>query len=122
VNALSAADRVIIPVKTEFLDIMGVPLLLDTVEKIRRRGNTDLTVLGILPTMFNARYTQDNETLRELRETLGAKTRIFAPINRSTGYGQSAAAGKPTLEILPDTPGVQGYVELAKELIVHGKA
>jgi chromosome partitioning protein len=113
---------VIIPVKTEFLDIMGIPLLLDTVEKIRRRGNTGLTVLGILPTMFNARYTQDNETLRELRETLGTKTRIFAPINRSTGYGQSAAAGKPTLEILPDTPGVQGYVDLAKELIGHGKA
>ena len=122
VNALSAADQVIIPVKTEFLDIMGIPLLLDTVEKIRRRGNTDLTVLGILPTMFNARYTQDNETLRELRETLGMKTRIFAPINRSTGYGQSAAAGKPTLEVLPDTPGVQGYVELARELIGHGEA
>lgn len=122
VNALSAADRVIIPVKTEFLDIMGIPLLLDTVEKIRRRGNTRLTVLGILPTMFNARYTQDNETLKELRESLGGKTRIFAPINRSTGYGQSAAAGKPTLEVLPDTPGVQGYVELAKELIGHGQA
>ncbi|HYG87156.1 MAG TPA: AAA family ATPase [Azospirillum sp.] len=122
VNALSAADRVIIPVKTEFLDIMGIPLLLDTVEKIRRRGNTRLTVLGILPTMFNARYTQDNETLRELRETLGSKTRIFAPINRSTGYGQSAAAGKPTLEVLPGTPGVLGYVDLAKELIGHGEA
>jgi chromosome partitioning protein len=122
VNALSAADRVIIPVKTEFLDIMGIPLLLDTVEKIRRRGNTQLTVLGILPTMFNARYTQDNETLKELRESLGSKTRIFAPINRSTGYGQSAAAGKPTLEVLPDTPGVQGYVDLARELIGHGEA
>jgi chromosome partitioning protein len=122
VNALSAADRVIIPVKTEFLDIMGIPLLLDTVEKIRRRGNTQLTVLGILPTMFNPRYTQDNETLKELRESLGGKTRIFAPINRSTGYGQSAAAGKPTLEVLPDTPGVQGYVDLARELIGHGEA
>ncbi|WP_245986910.1 ParA family protein [Azospirillum thermophilum] len=126
VNALSAADQVIIPVKTEFLDIMGIPLLLDTVEKIRRRGNPDLTVLGILPTMFNARYTQDNETLRELRESLGGKTRIFAPINRSTGYGQSAAAGRPTLEVLPDTPGVQGYVDLARELAEevtsHGEA
>jgi len=122
VNALSAADRVLIPVKTEFLDIMGIPLLLDTVEKIRRRGNTRLTVLGILPTMFNSRYTQDNETLRELRDTLGDKTRIFAPINRSTGYGQSAAAGRPTLEVLPETPGVQGYVDLARELIAHGEA
>lgn len=122
VNALSAADRVIIPVKTEFLDIMGIPLLLDTVEKIRRRGNTAVTVLGILPTMFNARYNQDNETLKELRETLGAKTRIFAPINRSTGYGQSAAAGRPTLEVLPDTPGVMGYVDLAKELLRHDEA
>ncbi|MBY0432435.1 MAG: AAA family ATPase [Rhodospirillales bacterium] len=117
VNALSAADRVLIPVKTEFLDIMGIPLLLDTIEKIRRRGNPDLTVMGVLPTMYNARFTQDRETLEELRTKLGGRTRVYEPINRSTGYGQSAAAGRPTVEVLPATPGVQFYRDIAKELV-----
>jgi chromosome partitioning protein len=117
INALSAADRVLIPVKTEFLDIMGIPLLLETIDKIRRRGNPDLQVMGILPTMFNSRFTQDKETLAELETNLAGRTRLFEPINRSTGYGQSAACGRPTLEVLPATPGVQGYTALAKELI-----
>jgi chromosome partitioning protein len=119
VNSLSAADKVLIPCRTSYLDIMGVPLLLETIEKIRRRGNPNLSVLGILPTMYNGRLTQDRATLDELQTSLGAKTRVFQPVARSTGFEQASAANMPVLDALPDTPGVQSYLALAQELC-HG--
>jgi chromosome partitioning protein len=119
INALSAADRVLIPTKAEYLDIMGIPLLFETIQKIQRRGNNRLQVLGILPTLFNAHFSQDRAILEELRASLGNSTRIFDPINRSTAFGRSASAGKPILEIEPDVPGAQVYYKLAEELIAY---
>jgi chromosome partitioning protein len=119
INALSAADRVLIPTKTEYLDIMGIPLLFDTIRKIQRRGNNRLQVLGVLPTLFNAHFSQDRAILEELRASLGGSTRIFDPINRSTAFGRSASARKPILELEPDVPGAQAYYRLAEELIAY---
>jgi chromosome partitioning protein len=119
INALSSADRVLIPTKTEYLDIMGIPLLFDTIRKIQRRGNNRLQVLGVLPTLFNAHFSQDRAILEELRASLGGSTRIFDPINRSTAFGRSASAGKPILELEPDVPGAQVYYRLAEELIAY---
>jgi chromosome partitioning protein len=119
INALSAADRVLIPTKAEYLDIMGIPLLFETIQKIQRRGNNRLQVLGILPTLYNAHFSQDKAILDELRASLGTSTRIFEPVNRSTAFGRSASAGKPILELEPDIPGAQVYYKLAEELITY---
>jgi chromosome partitioning protein len=117
VNALAAAHAVLVPVKTDYLSIMGIPLLMDTVEKLRRRINPSLSVLGVLPTMFNIRNLHDNECLEELHKTMEPRIMVFEPINRSTAFDKAPVEGKSTLEILPDTPGVQVYNLLAEKLI-----
>jgi chromosome partitioning protein len=120
INALATADTVIIPVKTDYLSIMGIPLLLDTVEKLQKRTNTRLTVFGVLPTLFNSRNVHDNDCLSELRQSLKPRIPVFEPVKRSTGFDRSAAEGKSTLELAPDTPGVEVYRSLANTLINYG--
>ncbi len=117
INALAAAQYLLIPVKTDYLSIMGIPLLLETVEKLRRRINPNLEVIGVLPTMFNARNTHDKECLVELRKSLEPRIEVFDPINRSTAFDKAPVEGKSTLEMLPDTPGVQIYCSLATRII-----
>lgn len=113
INALASAHHLLIPVKTDYLSIMGIPLLLDTVEKLRRRINPGLEIIGVLPTMFNSRNTHDKECLVELRKSLEPRVEVFEPINRSTAFDKAPVEGKSTLEMLPDTPGVQVYHSLA---------
>lgn len=117
VNALTAATSIIIPVKTDHLSIMGIPSLLETVEKLRRRKNPDLTIIGVLPTMFNVRNTHDNERLAELREVLGERIKVFDPVHRSTAFDKSAAEAQPTLLLSPTTPGIESYNEIAEHII-----
>jgi chromosome partitioning protein len=121
VNALSAADAVLIPVKTDLLSTLGIPLLLDTIQKIRKRGNSRLAVLGVLPTMFNPRHLHDKEVLEEIRASFGEHVRIFEPIQRSTGFDKAPATGRPTVEIFPDNPGAENYQRLADEIIAYGQ-
>lgn len=121
VNALAAADAVLIPVKTDYLSIMGIPLLLDTVEKIRKRLNTGLGIFGVLPTMFNSRNNHDNDCVLEIKGSLEPRIPVFEPVHRSTGFDRSAAEGRATLALFPDTPGVQTYNQLAEKLITYGE-
>ena len=119
VNALGAANQVLIPVKTDFLSLMGLPLLLDSVANARKRANPDLEILGILPTMHSAHYSHNQEALAQLH-ALGAQgVRVFEPINRSTGYDKAAAEYRATLDVAPNTPGAENYYKLA-EVIVDG--
>jgi chromosome partitioning protein len=117
INALAASQLVLVPVKTDYLSIMGIPLLLETVDKLRRRINPGLRVFAVLPTMFNLRHTHDNECLRELHESLEPRIPVFEPVNRSTAFDKAPVEGKSTLELVPDTPGVQVYNSLAEKLI-----
>jgi chromosome partitioning protein len=113
VNALTAANLALIPVKTDYLSIMGIPLLLQTIDRIQTKANPSLRVLGVLSTMFVERNSHDSECLAEIRKSLEPRIRVFEPIKRSTAFDKSAAEAKPTLEILPNTPGVQNYYQLA---------
>lgn len=119
VNALTAADAILIPVKTDYLSIMGIPLMLETVEEVRRRPNPRLKIIGVLPTMFDVRNSHDNEALTELRNSLEPDIHVFDPINRSTSFDKSAAEGRSTLELLPKAPAVQNYCQLADHLVAH---
>jgi chromosome partitioning protein len=117
VNALTAANLALIPVKADYLSIMGIPLLLQTIDRIQTKANPSLRVLGVLPTMFVERNSHDNECLAEIRKSLEPRIRVFEPIRRSTAFDKSAAEAKPTLEILPNTPGEQNYYQLADYVI-----
>jgi chromosome partitioning protein len=114
VNALAAADLVLVPVKTDLLSTLGVPQLLDTIGKVRRRANPGLRILGILPTMFNPGYGHDIEVLDEIRESFGRSIRIFDPVRRSTGFDRAAGAGRPLVALSPASPGADSYRRLAE--------
>lgn len=119
INALTTADAILIPVKTDYLSIMGIPLMLETIEDVRRRPNPRLGIIGVLPTMFDGRNSHDNEALAELRNSLEPDIHVFDPINRSTSFDKSAAEGRSTLELLPKAPAVQSYFQLADHLVTH---
>ena len=121
VNGLAAADGVLIPVKTDYLSIMGIPLLMDSVRKVRRRANPDLEIIGIVPTMYNVRNHHDQDALAEVRKVAEAQgIRVFEPIHRSTAFDKSAAEGQSTLEQFPRTPGVQTYSIIADKIAAYG--
>ena len=119
-NALSAAHYVLIPVRTEYLSIEGIPLILEEIDETQRHSNRNLKVLGILPTMFDGRTNNDKEALAAL-QTIGSQQgiRIFDPVSRSTKYDRATPQGKPTLVLEPDAPGVDAYYKLADAIIDH---
>lgn len=116
VTALVAADQVLIPTKASRYDVRGIPLILETIARIRRRQNPSLEVLGIVPTMFNRTYAVEQQVLTDLRGLLEGKARIFEPIPRSTEIDQAAYAGELPIRILPKTHSVGAYRTLAKEI------
>jgi ATPases involved in chromosome partitioning len=119
INALAASDLVLIPVQTEVFAGLGVPLLLETIAKIRRRSNPSLNIFGILPTMFSSRLTQDQASLREIQEHYEGRTRVLPAVPRATLFAQASGAGRPAIEADPNSNSVQAYGELARELAAH---
>jgi chromosome partitioning protein len=81
-NALVASDAVLIPVKTDLLSIMGIPLLLKRIYDLQQSENPRLAILGILPTMYNAQNVHDREAVEELRKSVPSNIHFFDPINR----------------------------------------
>jgi chromosome partitioning protein len=110
VNALAAADQVLVPVKTDYLSIMGVSLLFDTVDRIRTRLNPNLAVLGLLPTIHDVRNRHDREALEELTAAMGEKHHVFAPVRRTTAFDRASVTSAPD-EIKADV--IRGIEEVA---------
>ncbi|MCW2242563.1 AAA family ATPase [Azospirillum canadense] len=119
-NALVAAQYLLIPCQTEAHAILGLEHLSETIAKIRRRSNPDLQILGIVPTMYSARQSQDRASLDDLQALWGQQARMFEPIPRSTVYSQAAAANSITLAGDPGAPGVETFVEIARSLMQSG--
>lgn len=117
VNALAAADSVLIPVKTDLLSTLGIAQLLDTVQKVRRRANPNLGITGVLPTLFNARFAHDSDVLAELKATYGAHLRIFEPIRRTTLFDRAAGSGQTTVALDPSSDAARAYADLAERLL-----
>ena len=112
-NALACADEVLIPCQTEGFAQLGVPFLLNTIERAQRHVNPSLHILGILPTMYKHQQLQDRQTLAELREAYGGRTRLFEPVPRSTVYAQGSTSGRATLAVEPNAPGAESYRAVA---------
>lgn len=117
VNALSAATWVLLPTETEPWSTRGIPMMLRTIDRVRKRINPRLDVLGLLPTRYAPREVQHQDTLQELQDLFGGKFHLFTPIERGTQYGQAAAAGKPMLESFLRTKGAEAYAQLATEIV-----
>lgn len=118
INALAAADSLIIPVQAQFLSMKGLELLLNTVSRIRRQINRNLLIEGILITMYNSRTNLSREVQKTIEETYGGSIRIFSSI-----IGYSIKAAEPTVfgESIfthdPDSAVAKAYMDVVEELI-----
>jgi chromosome partitioning protein len=114
-NALSAADEVLVPVQCHFLALRGLAMLFASIEKIRRRSNPRLRVRGILPTMYDSRNAHEREVVADLEAHY--KSLVFPPVKRSTRFADSTLAGQPMLDFDTRHVGSQVYRDLAAEVL-----
>jgi chromosome partitioning protein len=118
--ALAAADEVLIPVRTEPYDTMGVGLILGTINKVQRRLNPALRLAGILPTQYGSRKLVDKEVLEHLITAMGDKTAVLEPVPNSAVFGHAARNGRIAAEASPSATAVQAYSRLASAILAGG--
>jgi chromosome partitioning protein len=114
-NALTAADDVLVPLQCETLSYRGVGQLLDTVHDVQRLTNRDLKVLGVLPTLFDGRTTHAREVLADVVGRYGLDV-LEPPIAKSVRFAEAPAAGRSILRTAGRTPGAAAYRTLARSL------
>ena len=115
INALAAADRVLIPLQCEFLATRGLALLLRTLAKVQERLNRDLRIAGILPTMFDGRTIHANEILAELRANFPGQV-FDVVIKESVRVKESPASGLSILDYDGGHDVARAYRQLAAEV------
>jgi chromosome partitioning protein len=115
VNALAAADRVLIPMQCDFLATRGLVLLVQTIQKIRRQLNRNLQVAGILPTMFDGRLAHANEVLDELRDRFPDQV-LDAVIKYTVRLKEAAAGGVSLLDYDRRGEAAQAFRRVAEVL------
>jgi chromosome partitioning protein len=118
VNALTAADGVIIPLECEFFALRGVALLIQTIEKIQERLNPRLELEGILATMYDARTLHGREVLARVVEAFGDKV-FHTVINRTVRFPETTVAGEPITSYASSSTGATAYRDLAKEVLAR---
>ncbi len=118
VNALTASDKVIIPLECEFFALRGVALLTDTISKVIDRLNPDLEILGILATMFDSRTLHSREVLERVLEAFGDKV-FHTVIRRTVKFPETTVAGEPITTYATASPGADAYRMLAREVLLR---
>ena len=117
-NALVAADSVLIPIQCEYYALEGVSELLDTLMQIRRSLNPELAIEGILLTMFDERTTLSRQVSADLRSFFGAQ--VFSTvIPRNVRLAEAPSHGKPIVFYDISSKGAESYIQLAKEVIAN---
>jgi chromosome partitioning protein len=117
-NALTAAQEVLVPVQCEFYSLEGLGNLLYTLQLVRQRLNADLRLLGIVMTQFDPRTTVAWEVVEEVRRVYPAE--IFATlIPRNVRLSEAPSHGRPITEYDPSCKGAIAYRELAKEVLAR---
>lgn len=120
VNALTAADSVIIPVQAEYFALEGISKLLNTIRIIKSKLNRQLEIEGFLLTMYDSRLRLANQVATEVREHFGALA-FDTIIQRNTRLSEAPSYGKPALLYDAASTGSVNYLNLAKEFIKKNK-
>ncbi len=116
VNALTAANSVVVPVQTEFFALEGLGKLLNTIKIVQSRLNTDLKIEGILMTMYDGRLRLCNQVVSEVRRHF--EDIVFSSIiHRNTRLSEAPSFGKPVILYDSDSKGAINYLNLAKEIL-----
>ena len=118
INALVAANGVIVPVQCEYLSLRGLVQLENTLAMIRENLNPDVEIQGILPTMFDGRTLHSREAIEILQENFGDLV-FQTRIKKTIRYAEAPVKGSSVLAYDPNGPAATAYRELAKE-VLHG--
>jgi chromosome partitioning protein len=118
VNALTAADKVIMPLECEFFALRGIALLTDTIAKVQDRLNPRLEVLGILGTMYDPRTLHSREVLERVVDAFG-ETVFHSVIRRTVKFPETTVAGEPITSYAATSPGAASYRMLAREVLLR---
>ncbi|MBF0715973.1 ParA family protein [Gemelliphila palaticanis] len=118
-NALTAADGVIIPVQTEYYALEGLSQLMNTFNIVRKHLNSSLDIFGVLLTMTDSRTNISNQVAEEVRNHF--KEKVFDTIiSRSVRLSEAPSFGEPIIEYAKTSKGAKQYLSLAKEVIERG--
>ena len=121
INALTAADKVIMPLECEFFALRGIALLNDTIVKVQDRLNPQLEILGILGTMYDPRTLHSREVLERVVQAFG--DRVFhTVIKRTVKFPETTVAGEPITTYATTSPGAEAYRNLAREVLARCRA
>ena len=119
INALSAADSVLVPLQCEFYAMEGLGQLMQTIRLVQRDLNPDLDISGILLTMFDKRNNLCHQVSDEIREYFGDKV-FRSVVPRNVRLSEAPSYGQPALMYDISSRGAQAYMELAQEVLVGG--
>ena len=117
-NAMVAADAVLVPVQCEFFALEGISQLKQTIDQIKGTLNPSLEIQGVVLTMHDARTSLSKEVATEVRAFFGAKV-YETMIPRNIRVAEAPSHGKPILLYDYDCPGSQAYIKLAHEIIAR---
>lgn len=119
INALVAADKLLVPIQCEFYALEGVTKLLDSMNRVKKMLNPSLDIFGIVMTMYDSRTNLSNQVVNEVRSFFG-KTVFETMIPRTVKLSEAPSYGQPIIEYAPDNKGTEAYNELAREVIARG--
>ncbi len=117
-NAMVAADSILIPIQCEFFALEGVSQLLDTIERVREGFGSSIKIEGVLLTMYDERMNLTRQAEQDLREFF--EQEVFQTvIPRSIRLAEAPSFGKPILSYDLRSRGAESYIQLAKEILAH---
>jgi chromosome partitioning protein len=116
INALACANSVLIPLECEYFAMRGVALLMETIDKVSQRLNPELTIDGLLGTMYDSRTLHTREVLASIVNGFGDKV-FHTVINRTVRFPDATVAGEPITSFDSASMGANSYRELAKEVL-----
>ena len=119
-NALTAANSVIIPVQSEYFALEGIGKLLHTIKLLKNKLNPNLRIEGFVLTMFDARLRHANQVASEVKNHFGDMV-FNTMIQRNVKLSEASSYGQPVLQFDAECKGAQNYLDLAKELIERSK-
>jgi chromosome partitioning protein len=120
INAMAAANAIVVPLQCEFFALEGLSQLLKTVESVRAQLNPELTIHGVVLTMFDARNNLSSQVVADVREFMGAKV-YDTIVPRNVRVSEAPSYGKPVLVYDLKCSGSEAYLRLATEVIQREK-
>lgn len=118
-NSLTAADSLLVPIQCEYYALEGVTELFDTLARVRRGLNPQLTIEGLLLTMFDERTNLSSAVAKDLRDFYGTQV-LKTVIPRNIRLAEAPSYGKPIILYDIRSKGAESYLQLAKEILSHG--